>query len=144
MPGNQHGDKLNPEQKQIAYRSYCKHISEGLSKEAWCYEDPDDPELGLVWNTMESYMKKDPAAFEPILLQKAYAKSREWFENVGKDLMIGKIEKGSPATFQTFMRNKFGWDKEDKKPSVENKRELELEQENIKLQAELLKLKDNK
>jgi hypothetical protein len=114
MPGNQFGDKLNPLQKQLAYKQYCEHISEGLSKEAWYYEDPSDENLTITYETIESYIEKEPEAFQTSQLKRAYSACRKFFEKTGLDMMTGKNKDGNPATFQIFMRNKFGWDKDKK------------------------------
>lgn len=115
MGGNQFGDKLNPEQKQLAFKQYCNHIASGLSKEAWYYEDSKDENLSLTHKTMESYIKNDPEAFPTSQLENAYSKSRAFFEKIGIDIMTGANPKGNPATFQIFMRNKFGWDRDHSK-----------------------------
>ncbi len=114
MPGNQFGDKLNPLQKQLAFKQYCEHIASGLSKEAWSYQDPNDKNLSICFDTIESYINKDPDAFPTSKLKEAYAQSRKFFEQTGLDMMTGANCKGSAAIFQIFMRNKFGWDKETK------------------------------
>ena len=112
MPGNQFGDKLNAKQKQQAYKQYCKHIASGLSKEAWSYKDPNDNDLTIMWQTMESYIKDSPKAFNASQLGQAYATSRKFFEETGLAMMTGKNCRGNAAIFQIFMRNKFGWDRE--------------------------------
>lgn len=109
--GNKNAIKLKtPELKKQAYESYCAHIASGESKEAWVFEHP---EITLTWNTMEKYIASDPIEFDPIHKIVAEAKSYLHWTMLGKKMMIGQIEKCQPAIFQMFMRNKFGWDKED-------------------------------
>ena len=110
--GNQNGVKIkDPEVRQEAYRQYCEYISKGNSKEAWVF---DHPELTLTHKTMEKYIHANPIEFPSIHKERAEAKSFEHWCELGKQMMLGRIEKCQPAIFQMFMRNKFGWDKETK------------------------------
>ena len=114
MPGNQFGDKLNDAQKQVAYTQYCDHIAKGFSKDAWSFIDPEKKIKSLTWNTMDSYIKNDPTAFDSSQMDKAMADAKLYFETEGLKMMTGENPKGSAAIFQIFMRNKFGWDKDKK------------------------------
>ena len=107
-------DKLNPLQKQLAFKQYCEHIANGLSKEAWRYHDPENKNLTICFKTMETYIDSDPETFPTTQLEAAYADSRKFFEQTGIDMMTGANTKGNPATFQIFMRNKFFWDRDKK------------------------------
>lgn len=100
------------ETKKEAYRQYCLHISQGRSKEAWKFAHPHDPLKSLTHKTIEKYIKNDPIVFPPILMDMAEADSFNIFEQIGMNLVRGDIKNGSPETWKTFMRNKFGWDKE--------------------------------
>lgn len=62
------GDKTNvklttPELKELAYNSYCEHISQGYPKKAWCFKHPH---VSLTWETMEKYIKEEPDVFDSI------------------------------------------------------------------------------
>lgn len=108
--GNRNAIKLKtPELKKQAYDSYCAHIATGASIEEWVFEHPD---IKLTWNTMEKYILNDPIEFDPIHKEIAKAKSYSHWCTLGKKMMLGQIEKCQPAIFQMFMRNKFGWDKD--------------------------------
>ena len=108
--GNKNAMKLKtPELRKEAYESYCAHIASGESKEAWVFEHP---EIKLTSETMEKYISNDPIEFDPIHKSIAQAKSFLHWCTLGKNMMLGKVEKCQPAIFQMFMRNKFGWDKE--------------------------------
>jgi len=109
--GNKNGIKLKtPELRKEAYRQYCEFIATGHSKEEWCFEHP---EITLTHKTMEKYIHNDPIEFPPIHKEIAESKSYQHWCELGKKMMLGQIEKSQPAIFQMFMRNKFGWDKED-------------------------------
>jgi hypothetical protein len=112
--GNQNATKLKtPELKEEAYRQYCDYIAKGLSKEGWYF---DHPEFSLTWETMEKYIKEDPIVFEPIKKKIAECRSFRVWEGTGIAMMKGEA-KSETALFQLFMRNKFGWDKEDRRES---------------------------
>ena len=115
QPGNQNGLKLkDPEIRQEAYKQYCQHIASGESKESFVFQHP---ELTCTHQTMEKYIAKDPIEFPPIHKEIAESLSFLHWTGLGKRMMLGQIEKCQPAIFQMFMRNKFGWDKEDKADS---------------------------
>lgn len=110
VKGNKNGLKLkDPKVRQEAYKQYCAWIALGNSKESFTF---DHPTLSVTWETMEKYIKQNPMEFEPIHKKRAEAKSLEHWEDLGKKMMLGKIQKCQPAIYQMFMRNKFGWDKE--------------------------------
>lgn len=110
--GNQNAKKLKtPEIRKEAYRQYCEWISKGETKEAWVFEHSA---LSLTSKTMEKYIKENPVDFPPIHKEIAEAKGYFHWLELGKKMMLGMLDKCSPAIYQMFMRNKFGWDKEDK------------------------------
>lgn len=109
--GKKYAQKLKtPELKKDAYKQYCHWISQGKSKKAWTFKHPT---LTLTWETMEKYIKNDPKNFDPLHKEVAESQSLEVWEERGLTMMLGQIEKCQPAIFQMFMRNKFGWDKEE-------------------------------
>ena len=107
--GNQRARKLTtPELKKAAYDQYCAHIAKGKPKEAWYFEHPD---MTIIWETMEQYIKDFPADFPSINKKMAESQSYgKWFDK-GEEMMTSQ-EKCQPAIYQMIMRNKFGWDKE--------------------------------
>lgn len=108
--GNKHAVKLKTdEQKIAAYMSYCEWIAAGKSKESWKYTDPS---CECSWRTMEKYIRELPEVLQPKHKEWAEADSLALFEEIGMKMMLGQIDKNSPAVYQMFMRNKFGWDKE--------------------------------
>lgn len=110
--GNKKAVKLKTEeQKKKAYTSYCKWIAGGHSKEAWDYQDGD---MTLTHKTMEKYMREQPLDFPTIQRERAQAQSLKVWEEKGMNMMEGRVDKCQPAIYQMFMRNKFGWDKEDR------------------------------
>jgi len=82
-----HYDNYNPKEpvsfldadelKHEAYAQYCAHIAKGLSKEAFVF---DHPEVSVIWETVENYMKADPINFPPIHKKKAEAESLSVWE----------------------------------------------------------------
>ena len=116
--GTKNAQKLKtPELKKEAYRQYCLWIAEGKSKKSFVF---DHPELTITWQTMETYIKNDPVNFNPKQKEAAEGKSLEVWENRGLSMMLGQIERCQPAIFQMFMRNKFGWDKQDSNASSDS------------------------
>lgn len=112
-PGNKKGTKLkSPDHRQEAYQQYCAHISKGLDKRSWKYVHATDKTKSLTYQTMERYIDENPTEFDTILIEQAKCDSYAYFEQEGLKLMKGIYRNGSPVTWQTFMRNKFGWDKE--------------------------------
>lgn len=109
--GNQNGVKLkDPDVRQRAYKSYCEWLATGRSKEAWKFQSE---ELSCTHKTMEKYIAANPSEFPVIHKEMAEADSFNVWEQRGISMMLGEI-KSEPALFQMFMRNKFGWDKEEK------------------------------
>lgn len=114
--GNKFGTKLkDPAIRQRAYREYCDHIADGKSKKAWHFRHKD---LTCTWQTMEKYIKENPNEFNPIHKEIAESMSLDKWETRGLNMMLGKIKKCQPAIYQMFMRNKFGWDKEEKETPI--------------------------
>ncbi len=109
--GNQSATKLKtPQLKKQAYEQYCSWIALGHSKESWTFKHSV---LSLTSKTMEKYIRESESDFPPIHKELAEAESLHIWEERGLSMMLGKIEKCQPAIFQMFMRNKFGWDKEN-------------------------------
>lgn len=114
VKGNKNGIKVkDPDLRQEAYRQYCLHISKGRDKKSWRFIHPTDPFKSLTYISMEKYMRQFPMEFNPILMEVAKADSFGIFEEMGIKLIEGKIRNGSPETWKTFMRNKFGWNKQE-------------------------------
>jgi hypothetical protein len=111
--GNQNAAKLTePELKAEAYRQYCAWIAEGWSKESFVFKHPS---LSLTYKTMERYIREFPTDFPPLHKEMAESQSLHKWEAEGVHMMQGKVDKCQPAIYQMMMRNKFKWDKEEKK-----------------------------
>jgi len=110
--GNTFNNKLykHPEECQKAFNKYMEWIGSGKSIESFCYESNV---MSITYKTLEKYIKEFPEDFPPSQKEQAQAKSLAVWEERGLTMMLGQIEKCQPAIFQMFMRNKFGWDKED-------------------------------
>mgnify|MGYP001601852504 CR=1 FL=1 len=117
--GNTFNNKLVkfPLECQRAYKEYCHWLSQGNSVEAWSYLGK---ETTLTYKTMEKYIREYPDDFPPIHKEVALTQSLKVWEDRGLSMMLGQIEKSQPAIFQMFMRNKFGWDKQDQLPKQTN------------------------
>jgi len=112
--GNQSAKKLKTaELKKDAYKQYCEWIATGKSKESWTFQHY---KMSLTSKTMEKYIRENEIDFPPIHKEEAEAQSLKVWEERGLAMMLGQIEKCQPAIFQMFMRNKFGWDKNDVLP----------------------------
>lgn len=113
--GNDASKKLkNPDLKAEAYRQYCAYLATGKSKQGWYF---DHPELTLTWETMEKYIRENPADFEPNKKKLAESRSFETWEGTGMKMLMGEM-KAETALYQLFMRNKFGWDKQEANKEV--------------------------
>lgn len=111
--GNQHAVKLTTDElKHDAYRQYCDWIASGKSKESFTFKHP---KLSLTYKTMEKYIRESPSEFPSLHKEIAESESLALWESKGCTMMEGKVEKCQPAIYQMMMRNKFGWDKADKK-----------------------------
>lgn len=120
--GNQNAKKLvSPELRADAYEQYCLWIAQGNSKEAWTFKHPT---LSLTFKTMEKYIRENPIEFPSIHKEMAESESRKIWEDLGKQMMLGKIRGAQPAIYQMFMRNKFGWDKPEADKKEENKKTI--------------------
>lgn len=110
--GNKNAVKLKTsELKEEAYRQYCAHLAKGKSKESWYFEHP---EVELTWETMEKYIASSPIEFPTIKRKVAEIKGFAYWEDVVEKSAEGKNKANTPS-LQMLMRNKYGWDKEDKK-----------------------------
>lgn len=111
MMGNSNGTKLKEAAvRKEAYRQYCEWIASGKSYKSFVF---DHPEFTVTYKTMERYIKESPSEFPPSQREMAEARSLEHWLTLGKSMMLGEVRGCQPAIFQMFMRNKFGWDKED-------------------------------
>lgn len=110
--GNKNATKLKtPELKVEAYQQYCAHLAKGKSKKSWYFEHP---ELELTAETMEKYISDNPIDFRPITREIAEIKGFAYWEEVVEQSARGENE-ANTASLQMLMRNKYKWDKEDKK-----------------------------
>lgn len=112
--GNKFGAKLKTDElKKLAYESYCNHIAQGKTHKSWYFEHED---LTLSWQSMESYLKNEPEAFNPKHKQVAEAKGLESWVQQGREMMVSE-KRCQPAIYQMMMRNIHGWDKETQEES---------------------------
>ena len=103
----------DPKERQIAFQSYCDHISKGNDKMSWTYENE---KTGSHWthHTMEKWIKTTDE-FDARKLEIAHAKSFAFYEKHLKDSITGDNTKVNIAGLQMALRNKFGWDRPDKR-----------------------------
>jgi hypothetical protein len=115
--GNQYHLALkDPEVRQKAYKSFCDHLAEGFSIKSWCYED--EKGNACTWQTMQTYIKDNPSEFNPVTQQVSQIKGYRFWESTVRDSATGKNKDASTASLQMIMRNKYGWDKEEKQAST--------------------------
>ena len=108
--GNQYAKKLDtPELRVEAYKQYCDHIASGKSKESFVLDHPD---IVITHRTMEKYIRENAHELPIEHKERAHARSLAYWEGLGENMMLGGVLKCQPAIYQMFMRNKFGWDKE--------------------------------
>lgn len=111
--GNKYATKLTTDElKRMAYDQYCAHLAKGKITRSWYFEHPD---LTLCGKRMEDLIKQNPQDFPAIKKDVAFAKGLKVWESVCEDSANGENRKANTASLQMIMRNKFGWDKEEKK-----------------------------
>jgi hypothetical protein len=109
--GNKNGLKLKiPQIRQQAYEQYCAHLAKGKSQESFYFDHPD---FDVTYKTMNKYILENPGEFPAIKKEKAQCQSFAHWENIIEDMIHGN-KKAETALIQMVMRNKFGWDKENK------------------------------
>jgi hypothetical protein len=112
QPGNKFGEKLkDPEVRKEAYRQYCAHLAKGKTKKSWFLKHP---ECTCTYQTIEGYFKEYPHEFDLLKRDSAYAEGLGVWEQHVENAALGENEKANTASLQMAMRNKFGWDKEDR------------------------------
>ena len=121
--GNKNGLKLKDgDVRQKAYQDYCDHLAKGKTKRSWYFEHKD---LTCTWETFEKYIK-DNVEFDPIKMKIAKSKGLSVWEQHVEDAALGVNEKANTASLQMAMRNKFGWDKDEKGTDSIDTSKLEL------------------
>lgn len=127
--GNQYAVKLKDLETKIkVYEDYCKHIAKGKDKTRWYYEDE---EISLVYETLTHYFENEPEVFETIKRKKSENKGFQKWEQYCEDAALGEKKDYSIPGLNMLMRNKYGWDKEEKESSKDEKREpLQIERLN--------------
>ena len=63
---------------------------------------------------MEKWMKEYPSEFPAIHMEISESKSLKKWERHVEDICMGKVKGAQPAALQMIMRNKFGWDKQER------------------------------
>lgn len=101
------------EERQIAYRSYCDHIMQGRFKYSWTYENPAT-NSHWTYETVERWIRETDE-FPVDQLKVAEAKGFSTYEKLLVDSASGKNTRANVASLQMLMRNKYGWDKADKR-----------------------------
>ena len=113
MKGNDNGLKLKDRDvRQRAYDKYCEWLSKGKTKKSFSFKEkqPDGSILMAHWQTIESYIKSDPAEFDPLKREIAYAEGCAKWESVVDDTAEGARKDTSVPTLNMIMRNKYKWD----------------------------------
>lgn len=115
QPDNQNRVALkDPDIRQIAYQSFCDHIAKGKSKDSWYFEHE---ELTCTYRTFSKYLQ-DEVEFPPIKKDIAWTKGFQHWEAITEASATGADKKKSnTASLQMVMRNKYGWDKEERNNS---------------------------
>lgn len=133
----------NDEALKEAYESYCAHLAKGKHKKSWCYEKKG---YACTWFTMEKYISESKV-LDPIQKEMAISKGLHIWEGICEESAVGKNKKANTASLQMVMRNKFGWDKENKKEDEKFEKDEMLDKWNFfidKSQSSALKNSDKK
>lgn len=114
--GNKSAEKLyTPELRALAYKSYCEHLSKGKSKKSWIFKHED---ISLTWETFEKYIKEYAHEFDSEEKKVAEAEGFNHWEGIVEDSAKGTNKDANTASLQMLMRNKYGWDKNEKNSDV--------------------------
>jgi hypothetical protein len=103
----------DPNERQIAYQAYCDHISQGKFKHSWKYVNK---ETGAHWTyeTIEKWIR-DTDEFATDEMKVAEASGFSFYEKQLIDSITGENTKVNIAGLQMAMRNKYGWDKQERR-----------------------------
>ncbi len=116
--GNQNRLALKtPEIRQKAYDLFCAHRAKGKDVKSWWYKDEEGN--ACTWETMLKYIKENPVEFDPLKRKLAECQGYQIWESIAEESAKGENKANTPS-LQMVMRNKFGWDKEEKNPSQGN------------------------
>ncbi len=98
--------------RKKAYQAYCSWIAKGKLKTSFNFEIQGNK---IYWRTIESYIKNYPLEMDTIHKEFAECKGLEKWETICEQSAEGLNTKANTASLQMVMRNKFGWDKQEKK-----------------------------
>lgn len=111
--GNKFGTKLKePLQRVKAYEAYCKWLSRGKIKESFHFKIDN---IKITHRTIEGYIRDYPDELPAIHKEFAYCEGLDKWENICEQSAKGSNTKSNTASLQMVMRNKYGWDKQEKK-----------------------------
>jgi hypothetical protein len=114
--GNKNGVALkDPEIRQLAFKSYCDHLAKGKSIHSWYFEHGD---YQCCYKTFKKYLE-NTLEFPPLKLDCAYAKGYAEWEQIAEESAKGINTRANTASLQMVLRNKFGWDKQEKEINVD-------------------------
>lgn len=110
--GNENAKKLTTsELKHEAYKAFCEHIAQGYTTASFWFVKDD---LKITGETIETYIKND-VEFDPQNYQMAKCQGLKRWTKICMDSATGKDKrKSNTASLQMFMRNTYGWDKQEK------------------------------
>lgn len=94
----------DPTERQIAYQSYCDHLSQGKTRMSWSYYNK---ETGSHWTyrTLEKWVKESDE-FEPSAKEASIAKGLGVWEQRLIDSASGDNPRGNIAAIQIALRHR--------------------------------------
>lgn len=101
----------NNELRERAFQAFCKHISLGNPNDSFFYREG---KIGITYQAIEEEMQSFPELFPGFYYEQAKAKRMQYWFDIGKDLVNGKI-RGTISVWSSIMKNLFrseGWDKD--------------------------------
>jgi|GEM_PF-1574705 len=120
--GNTKNNKLVKLKKlgieQHAFEDYLEHLSEGYVRGSWFYVNKEH-NFYLIADSMEKYIKENPADFSPIKVKVALNKGYKKWEKVVNNSADGTDQKPNTASLNMLMRNKYGWDKKAEERTIQ-------------------------
>jgi len=103
-------------EKEKLIKLYCKHITEGYSKESFEYADPRTIMEYAEKIDEESAKTGKFTILQTTLIHRALRVSQKQWEHWGIQGMLNKIPFFNSQIWALNMRNRFNWDKDDKSP----------------------------
>jgi hypothetical protein len=99
-----------PELREACYKEYCAHLARGKSKRSFVFKYRD---LSCTYRAIEKCIEEDDD-LDPAHKEVAEAEGFAYWETIVEEAAKGTNKDANTASLQMLMRNKFGWDKDER------------------------------